>query len=313
MNSKKHDTNIAAREEKLIELGTKLKDLREKKHLTIDDVVSKTKIQHKYLEEIEDGDLSSIPKGPYKRSFLKQYCDLLNAPRLWNAYDDLTKTSKPDIHILKEEGNESGYSLSPKVFRQSSFVGLYILILLSLLGAGWITWEYRGEITDITTTPMTGGTASLVAKEETDISEASEDTVSKDTLIGAKTSVTVSIDMSKPQSNATADLSWMDGSNANRTVVVPSAADASSILTIKASGGYAWVRVTQGETKLFEKTLSPNESKAIIPAPGKPVKVKFGSPLRSSAKWKGKIYFPIGLGGRPATRFFNPDGSVTEE
>ncbi len=128
------------------ELGTRLKSIREAQGLSIADVSDVTKIQKHYLAAIEEGDLDHLPKGPYVRSFVRQYCDHLSAPDIWKSYDVITKKQKAAAPTAPA-GDETNYSDSRKVFKPRSFVWLYLLIALSLGAAGWITWQYRGDIT----------------------------------------------------------------------------------------------------------------------------------------------------------------------
>ncbi|MEA4871444.1 MAG: helix-turn-helix transcriptional regulator, partial [Synergistaceae bacterium] len=76
------------------ELGARLKSIREAQGLSIADVSNVTKIQKHYLAAIEEGDLDHLPKGPYVRSFIRQYCDHLSAPDIWKSYDVITKRQK---------------------------------------------------------------------------------------------------------------------------------------------------------------------------------------------------------------------------
>ncbi|MEG1798854.1 MAG: helix-turn-helix domain-containing protein, partial [Synergistaceae bacterium] len=112
------------------ELGAKLRTLREAQNITIQDVSQHTKIQKHYISAIEDGNLELLPKGPYTRSFVKQYCLYLEAADLWPFYDELTKVQK--ITVPKHEvKDESGYtSAEPTVFKPKSYFWVYLVIAL---------------------------------------------------------------------------------------------------------------------------------------------------------------------------------------
>ena len=77
-SSQNEDENKKATEVSA-ELGRKLRELREAQKLTLDDAWNATKIQKKHLAAIEEGQLDRLPKGPFCRSFLRQYCEYLNA------------------------------------------------------------------------------------------------------------------------------------------------------------------------------------------------------------------------------------------
>lgn len=59
------------------ELGTKLREARVAKGLTLNSLQQTTKIQKKYLEAIEEGRFEDIPGTFYARGFVKQYADVV--------------------------------------------------------------------------------------------------------------------------------------------------------------------------------------------------------------------------------------------
>jgi cytoskeletal protein RodZ len=62
---------------KLEELGFQLRQLREKKMLSIDQIAARTMIQPRLLLAIESGNTSILPEAVYVRGFLKRYADAL--------------------------------------------------------------------------------------------------------------------------------------------------------------------------------------------------------------------------------------------
>ncbi|QFY03080.1 DUF4115 domain-containing protein [Bacillus cereus] len=59
----------------MTELGQKLKEAREAKDLTIDQLHEITKIQKRHLVAIEEGNYDVLPGAFYARAFIKQYAD----------------------------------------------------------------------------------------------------------------------------------------------------------------------------------------------------------------------------------------------
>ena len=55
----------------------KLREAREAKKLSLEDVSLATKINSRILENLEAGQIEKLPSGLYARSFLKQYADFL--------------------------------------------------------------------------------------------------------------------------------------------------------------------------------------------------------------------------------------------
>ncbi|PEJ60185.1 MULTISPECIES: RodZ domain-containing protein [unclassified Bacillus (in: firmicutes)] len=61
----------------MTELGKFLKEAREAKGLSIDDVQELTKIQKRYLEAIEEGNYEILPGQFYVRAFIRQYAETI--------------------------------------------------------------------------------------------------------------------------------------------------------------------------------------------------------------------------------------------
>jgi len=58
-----------------MEIGAKLKEAREAKHMSLEDVQNETKIQTRYLQAIEEGNFSMMPGKFYTRAFIRQYAE----------------------------------------------------------------------------------------------------------------------------------------------------------------------------------------------------------------------------------------------
>ncbi|MEH7452683.1 helix-turn-helix domain-containing protein [Gottfriedia acidiceleris] len=61
----------------MTELGKYLREAREAKGLSIDDVQELTKIQKRYLEAIEEGNYEILPGQFYVRAFIRQYAETI--------------------------------------------------------------------------------------------------------------------------------------------------------------------------------------------------------------------------------------------
>lgn len=65
------------RAEKLAEMGNLLRLLREEKGLSVEEVATKTKIQARLVNAIEEGNLEPLPEPIYIQGFLKRYANAL--------------------------------------------------------------------------------------------------------------------------------------------------------------------------------------------------------------------------------------------
>lgn len=82
----------------MTELGNKLKEAREAKGLSLDDLQSITKIQKRYLQGIEEGNYSMMPGKFYVRAFIKQYAEAVGMDQ-----EELFETYKQDIPSAYDE------------------------------------------------------------------------------------------------------------------------------------------------------------------------------------------------------------------
>lgn len=63
--------------EKLRELGSQIRQVREEKSISIDEIATKTRIQARLLVAIEEGDLDNLPEPVYIQGLIKQFAEAL--------------------------------------------------------------------------------------------------------------------------------------------------------------------------------------------------------------------------------------------
>lgn len=122
--------------------GRKLKEAREKRSLTLDQVQKQTKIHSSVLAGLEDGRVSDTLTDTYVRSFLKQYAQFLgiNSVEILKDYfparneGPAINNTIPDSPLSKESDS------SPKVlYITALIVGAVILLALFALIVGKIS------------------------------------------------------------------------------------------------------------------------------------------------------------------------------
>ncbi len=89
-------------------LGSHLKRQRESLGYALKEVEEQTKIRLRYLEAMEEDDLSALPDEPYAKGFVKSYAQFLGLEpeKVWNQYGwkKVQEETKPDLHLPKEFG-----------------------------------------------------------------------------------------------------------------------------------------------------------------------------------------------------------------
>lgn len=87
----------------MTELGNRLKQEREAKNMSLEDLQTTTKIQKRYLIGVEEGNYSIMPGQFYARAFIKQYAEAvgLDPEEIFEEYkNDIPVNEKEDLPQL---------------------------------------------------------------------------------------------------------------------------------------------------------------------------------------------------------------------
>ncbi|MDR4886428.1 DUF4115 domain-containing protein [Fredinandcohnia sp. QZ13] len=153
----------------MTELGSRLKEAREQKGLSLDDLQQITKIQKRYLVGIEEGNYSVMPGKFYVRAFIKQYAEAvgLNPEGLFEEFkSEIPGTYNDDIpeQISRVQSRKQISTTSSKVIDK---VPIIILALFLLGGAMTIYWFVSKK--DVAQEPET-----KLESQETEYDESNE-------------------------------------------------------------------------------------------------------------------------------------------
>jgi cytoskeletal protein RodZ len=124
----------------LSELGKRLKEARDEKGLSLEDVQKITKIQKRYLQGIEEGNYSMMPGKFYVRAFIKQYAEAvgIEPEELFNEFkqdipEPITEQLPDQLSRVKSKkttihgGNSKVFDLLPKLL-----IGLFLIGAVAL-------------------------------------------------------------------------------------------------------------------------------------------------------------------------------------
>lgn len=124
------------------ELGKELKNTREEKSLSLDDIQASTKIQKHYLQAIEKGDYEQLPGSFYTRAFIKNYAEALglDPDRLFEEYaEDIPESNRQwqnplpsrSSHERPQAPSPSKFpALIPKFLAAVAIIGILVVIYL---------------------------------------------------------------------------------------------------------------------------------------------------------------------------------------
>ncbi|WP_223700154.1 helix-turn-helix domain-containing protein [Sutcliffiella deserti] len=129
----------------MTEIGNRLKQEREAKNMSLEDLQTTTKIQKRYLIGIEEGNYAIMPGKFYARAFLKQYAEAvgLDPEELFEEYQsEIPVNDKDEIPALSRvktrkkvpsKGNSKVMNFLPKLFMLFALIAvcaiIYILVL----------------------------------------------------------------------------------------------------------------------------------------------------------------------------------------
>ncbi|EEK82837.1 Transcriptional regulator [Bacillus thuringiensis serovar tochigiensis BGSC 4Y1] len=124
------------------ELGQKLKEARETKGLSVDQLHEITKIQKRHLVAIEEGNYDVLPGAFYARAFIKQYADAvgLNGEELLVEYQStIPQSEKRDVPQVS-----TGQKTQETMQKSSSWPIAdhmpKILVALLVIAVGVVIW-----------------------------------------------------------------------------------------------------------------------------------------------------------------------------
>jgi cytoskeletal protein RodZ len=123
------------------ELGIILKEAREAKGLSLDELQSITKIQKRYLLGIEEGNYSMMPGKFYVRAFIKQYAEAvgLDPDQLFEQHKSEIPSSYNEELPEQLSRVQSRKSLSPETSKVLNVLPK-ILIGIFIIGAIALVW-----------------------------------------------------------------------------------------------------------------------------------------------------------------------------
>lgn len=124
-------------------VGSVLRDQREKKKLTLQDVYKSIKIHPKYLRALEDDDYSVFDGKVHAKGFLKTYTEFLGLNlseilAFWRREHESMFEKAPEEHFARFEHLEA-----PKFVWTSGFILTVSIVSIVILFFGYLFFQYR--------------------------------------------------------------------------------------------------------------------------------------------------------------------------
>lgn len=262
------------------EIGEKLKEARQAKGYTLDDLQQSTKIQKRYLLAIEEGNLDVLPGNFYARAFIKQYADTvgLNGDQLLSEYTDFIPAPN-DKHYAEKVAAKQTRSGNKKENVVGNFQNHLptILVVLLVLAIGSAIYFA------ITRTNM--NTGSLIQSNE-DTSRVETSTNEGATTSSQTSSEDTSEEDTTEEAKQTVEL--VSSSGAKTTYSVSGTADEKA-LVLSAEAGETWVSVTVDGTVVDQGLIPSGQTlESQLPETAKTVLLVIGNSSVTTIQLNGE-------------------------
>lgn len=240
----------------MTELGNRLKEAREAKGLSLDQLQDLTKIQKRYLKGIEEGNYSMMPGKFYVRAFIKQYAEAvgIEPEELFEQYkNEIPSTYDNELpeqlSRVQSRKNISGNSSKILDMLPKILIGVFVIGAIALIWY-FLQSNARNEAKEPVQEKNVPARFEQSANLEKDVEE-SEKTETKEK---EKTSPdeTEPVEEEKAQEQ---QVSVVEASGRN-TVYELKNAD-KFLLKVASRGGETWVNILNGKGhSFFQGTLS---------------------------------------------------------
>ncbi|MEK4199666.1 helix-turn-helix domain-containing protein [Cytobacillus sp. FSL K6-0265] len=267
----------------LTELGSRLKEARLQKGMSLDELQTVTKIQKRYLIGIEEGNYRIMPGKFYVRAFIKQYAEAvgLNHEELLDEYkSEIPATTNEDIPE-KLSRVQTSKNISPSTSKLLDVLPkvLIIVFIIGVLAVIYYFVENSASDSDKQLNEDNNNPGAIVENNMPKDEKQNEDAASEKDKEDAP-------DEKAEEEKPVQEISVQESSGKN-TVYELKNTD-TFILTLSAEGK-SWVRVASATNETFyEETMEEGVEKELDLTDQKEVQVIIGNTTATEIKINDK-------------------------
>ncbi|MFX3616688.1 MAG: helix-turn-helix domain-containing protein [Sporolactobacillus sp.] len=282
------------------ELGQVLKETREKKGLSLDEVQEETKIQKRYLQSIETGDFGQLPGKFYTRAFIKSYAEALGidfstfAEEHADEMPKLDRDEPVELRTAPPDGGEEPAAKSVRRTRQSSssvnwssVINKTIIVVFTLIVL---------MLVYILISHVAGNQNNRASRQSAGTSVSFKGSSTKNASSSAASSSSTASSASSSSSSDAQQLK-QDQVQGNRTTYTLTGTTKFNVTVASKTGQNAWFMATDAKTgkQLAQGTVSAAGKKSykFDASQSQSLQIQFGSVPNTSLKINGKTFkFP---------------------
>ncbi|GER68977.1 XRE family transcriptional regulator [Weizmannia acidilactici] len=276
----------------MTELGNRLKEVRKEKGISLDDLQEMTKIQKRYLKNIEEGKYDSMPGKFYVRAFIKQYAEAVGLQP-----EELFEEFKNEIPSIEhEEFPEQITRVQTRKTAAPDTVKLMnvlprIIVVVVIIGILFLLWFIVSSFAgNNSKEKLSSGNSGNVSVQQGDVK--SSDKATSENTTGtkntAKSTKTISTETKKNANQQTGQkLEAISSSGYTSTYKLSGTGQFK--LELKAKGGQSWIQVknSDGSTN-FQKLLNDGDSQNADLTKQKQVTITIGNTVNTEVYINGK-------------------------
>jgi len=242
------------------EIGEILKDARIEQGYTLDDLQQITKIQKRYLQAIENGNMDILPGRFYERAFIKQYADIVGLDGEQLLEEHVNQSSKDASEEFAEnvnvaptrsgQGDRSGFLDDLTENLPTILIFLLVAAIFIMI---YFAWQQDGGgngesaiINDENTEQVDEAPATDETNNETEDTEEQENNEEETTTDDTENTDedTAENTNDEAQDDETQEVGIADTTGASTTYEVTGTHPDEQTVSLTASGGDSWVSVS---------------------------------------------------------------------
>lgn len=245
------------------EIGEILKEARIEKGYTLDDLQQITKIQKRYLQAIEDGNMDILPGRFYSRAFVKQYADIVGLDGEELLEEHLSETPEEASEEFAENVNVSPTRTQVKeegIFdRISEYLPTILIFLLVAAILIAIYFAFRNM------PASDNGENALINEENTEQVEppVTEDNNDEADGSGEENTDDEEEEEEEPEDDGEQEASITESSGSSTTYEITGPHPDEQTLTLTADGGDSWVSISVSGGANEQALLSAGQSLSV--------------------------------------------------
>lgn len=276
-------------------IGQTLKEAREKKGLTLDDLQQTTKIQKRYLIAIEAENFDALPGDFYVRAFIQQYAKVvdLDGDELLAQLEEKTgiKAETPVAH----EATTRTEAVRLEQAEKNDFLGklmnylptiIIVIVVVAILGTIYVVaWGNHSKNAESqSSSSQTVSVSSDVKKKKSSASSVSTSSAKK------TTSSKMSSAKKKSAVSTKQTIENVSSEGSKFVYDVKNAADKNK-LELSVSGSAAWSAVSSNGSQVWQGTLNDGGSHTVkLPESTTTITISLGNSNSTSLKLNGKKF-----------------------